>query len=532
MNFDFISLLLFLWFIRDIKYVSFWLYLWQLKQYHSGRFLSHFKTEQGKKLISNPLQIAKILLIIVWILTEALSLENISLLLMPALFLIYFVEMIMYFRAVFYKRAKFPKFTRKVTFLFLVNLFVIINFPSVVSLVSKTAFGLGFAILLFDVLIPVVVSGIVLLFQPISYYYRLSLQKKAKIKINNLKSGLKIIAIVGSYGKTSTKEYLNTILSAKYKVLSMREHQNTEVGIPLAILNDLRQEHEIFIAEIGAYDKGTIKRTCEFLQPNIGLVTGVNEQHLSLFGSMDNLLSAEGGQELLECLPKGSLLVVNGENNYCMDLYNKANIDKIAYTFNQAQDVIVKEDSVSFSFNNQMVKLGILGKHNVLNLLGAIQIAIKLGMSAKEIAESLKRIDDKQNSLRIYTSKNGVKIIDSTYSSNPDGVIADLDYLNIYPGKKVVVMPCLIELGKEAGNVHNRIGEKIARICDLAIITTADFYQELKNGAMGTGMKEDSVCLLRDVDSIISKIISVCGTNDVVLLEGRLQPGILTELKK
>jgi len=105
----------------------------------------------------------------------------------------------------------------------------------------KNIFWLSFAILVFDIILPLVVSIVVLLFQPLADYYRFSLQIKAKEKILAFsKNNLTIIAITGSYGKTSTKEYLTKILSEKFNVLSTKEHRNTEVGIPLSILNDLK----------------------------------------------------------------------------------------------------------------------------------------------------------------------------------------------------------------------------------------------------------------------------------------------------
>lgn len=532
MVFSFLFILLVFWLIRDIKYILFWIYLWQLKQYHFGRFVAHFKTDQGRKLILNPIQALKIILILSWILFVAFSLDSASLLLMPALFLIYFIEAVLYFRAMFSKRAKYPKPTRKIAFLFLINLFITVNFPFVISPLIKTVFWFGFALLVFDVLIPVMVSAIVLLCQPLADYYRLSLQKKAKMKIGNLNAKLKIIAVVGSYGKTSTKEYLNTILSSKYRVLSTNEHRNTEVGIPLAILNDLKPEHEIFIVEMGAYDKGTIKRICDFVKPNIGIVTGINEQHLSLFGSMDNLLSAEGGRELLQSLPNNGLLVVNGENSYCLDLYNKANIKKIAYNLNQVANINITKNNASFDIKEINFTANILGRHNSLNLLGAITVAMEIGMTLEEISKAVRSIGEEQIAYKITRNEKGINIIDSTYSSNPDGVIADLEFLKIYHGKKIIVMPCLIELGSAAKEVHQKIGGKIAEICDLAIITTAEYYQEIKNQAVKSGMGNENIILIEKTNLIIKKINSFSEYGDTVLLEGRLQVGVLAELKK
>ncbi len=524
----FILFLLGFWFIRDIKYILFWVYLWQLKQYHTGRFFSHFNTEQGQKLIFNPVLISKGLLVFVWVLSAIPIFEAVSLILVPLLFLIYFGEAAIYAKAVVYKKIKIPKFTKKTAVLSGASFLVAFVFAIGLALLLKTTYWLGFSLLFFDILIPVIVSAVVLAFQPLADYYRLSLQDKAKAKINELKKKLTIIAVTGSYGKTSTKEYLRTILASKFRVLATADHRNTEVGIPLTILNDLTADHEILIAEIGAYDQGTIKRTCEFLQPKIGLVTGVNEQHLSLFGSMDNLLSAEGGRELLDCLPANGFLAVNGENKYCRDLYSSAKIDKLAYSFDQLKNVIVETSSISFSFENKNFRLNILGKHNMLNLLGAIQVAMKIGMTIDEVLHTVQKIDMKQNSYKLYrgtSGKEGITIIDSTYSANPDGVIADLEYLKLFQGKKIIVMPCLIELGEAGESVHAKIGKKISEICDLGIVTTKEYCKELR------GDSKNILCL-DEPALVLEKLRGYYSSDVTVLLEGRLQEGLAEKIKK
>ncbi|MBU2539822.1 UDP-N-acetylmuramoyl-tripeptide--D-alanyl-D-alanine ligase [Patescibacteria group bacterium] len=544
MFFSFVPFLLSFWFVRSIKYILFWVYLWQLKQYHIGRFLAHFKTENGKTLIRQPLQIFKTFLFIIASICALFFQGNYLLILPPLLFLIYFLESLLYFRKIFSGKTKHPKLTKKTGFLILISLLVFITFPLLVWTITKDIFWFTLIVLALDILLPVVVSIVVLIFQPIADHYRLSLQKKAKEKLKNFKN-LTIIAITGSYGKTSTKEYLTAILSSKFKVLSTKEHQNTELGIPLCILNELKPEHEIFIVEMGAYDKGTIKRICDFVKPEIGIVTGVNAQHLSLFGSIDNLLSAEGGWELLQSLPIDGLLVVNGENEYCMELYRKADVKKIAYRLDeklssfvktsdgQVKNIDIRKNFASFSIDDIDFKVDVLGRHNVLNLLGAILVSKELGMSLKEIEKASERITEKNSSFKVAKNKDGVFVINSTYSSNPDGVVADLEYLKLYSGnppsptgfgraRKIIVMPCLIELGDKAKEVHQKIGKKISEVCDLAIITTKEYYVE---------MKSPRAHLIERPQEIVAKIKEFTQAGDAVLLEGRLPKEIIDLLK-
>ncbi|GAI48689.1 unnamed protein product, partial [marine sediment metagenome] len=135
---------------------------------------------------------------------------------------------------------------------------------------------------------------------------------------------LLVVGITGSYGKTSTKEFLATVLSKRFNVLKTKEHQNSEIGISRCILNELKPEHKVFIVEMGAYGKGGIKLLCDIAKPKIGILTGMNEQHLALFGSQENIIKTK--YELIENLPSDGMAIFNGNNKYCSELYGKTNI--------------------------------------------------------------------------------------------------------------------------------------------------------------------------------------------------------------
>ncbi|MEA3344311.1 MAG: hypothetical protein U9Q16_01345, partial [Patescibacteria group bacterium] len=129
---------------------------------------------------------------------------------------------------------------------------------------------------------------------------------------------------------------------------------------------------------------------------------------------------------------------------------------------------------------------------------------------------------------------NNLTILDASYSANPYGVIADLDYLKIYPEKKIIIMPSLIELGKESEQAHIEIGEKIGKVCDLAIVTTNDNFKEVEIGTLKANMKSENILLIEDVPEIVQKINSFCKKEQgkcVVLLEGRVPKRLIQELK-
>lgn len=527
-----IILLYTLWLVRTLKYVLFWLYLWQLKEYHIGRFVDHFRTYKGKKLIFSWLLLFKIVL-----LTLFFSFAELLNYLCPALFLVYLFESIIFFRQIYSKSFKKPVKTIKSLFLGGISVLIVLLF----TIWSQNK-NLGW-LLIFDLLIPIIISAIVLIFQPFFVMARNNVLKRASEKIKQFPD-LKVIAITGSYGKTTTKEFLTTILSKKFKVLSTSKHQNSEIGVANCILNDLKKEHQIFIAEVGAYNKGKVKEVCGMINPKIGIVAGVNEQHVALFGSLENLLSGEGGRELAEFLETDGLLVVNGDNKYCMDLIKKLNGKEKIYSFSNktidaevwTESISVKERRISFLARNKRNELAdftvnVLGKQNVQNLLGAILVAGELGMNFSEISEAVKYIKQEQAGMVLSQGKHGINIVDSSYSANPDGVLADLDYFSIFAQKKIVVMPCLIELGEKSKKIHEEIGKKIGKVCNMAIITTKDNFEEIKKGAMESGLKENSIFFCDNAQDIYSAITLFAKSGDAVLLEGRVPAELIKLLK-
>ena len=527
------------WFIGTLKFVLFWLYLWQLKEYHIGRFKDHFNTYKGKKIFLNWLFAFKLLIFLLLLISY-----NLFFVAFFALFLIYILQSAFFIISILTRRLKSPVITSKTLLLTITSFIVFVGLFFLAYINTSTDFWFLFSILAIDILTPLIVSAIVLVFQPIFVLMRNNIIEKATDKIKKFDK-LVVIGITGSYGKTSTKEFLTTILSEKFNVLFTKEHRNSEMGISKTILEELNKDHQIFIVEMGAYKKGGITLLCDIVKPMIGVVTGVNQQHMSTFGSMENILSAEGGGELLESLPKNGLIVLNGDNKYCVDLYKKANIHKRVYSDRGkkvdsdiwSEEVVVNKNSLDFiaitkKKEAEHFNVSVLGRQNIQNLLGAILVAKELGMNFSEISKAASKIKQEQGGMVIKTGIHGINIVDSSYSSNPDGVEADLNYLNVFKGKKVVIMPCLIELGKDSKNIHYKIGEKITEVADMAIITTKERFKDIQNGAINGGMKENRVIFSEKPSEIIHIITTFCKQGDAVLLEGRVPNDLLKLLTK
>jgi len=524
-----IYFLIFFWFFRQIKSLFFWLYLWQLKEYHIGRFVDHFRTEKGKRIFKSPILFFKIFLLIL-----LFSKIPQNFLFFP-IFLIYLGEFLKILFDLISKRLLKPVFTKKAIFLSFMSLFFLIFYSYTFLAIAQNMF---FWLLVFDILSPAIFSGIVLVFQPASAFFRYQVIKKAIKKREKFKD-LLVIGITGSYGKTSTKEFLATILEEKFpgKVLKTIEHQNSEIAISKTILEKLNQNHKIFVCEMGAYNKGGIKLLAKIAKPKIAILTGVNEQHLALFGSMENLILAEGGKELIENLPEDGLAIFNGENEVLRKIYNETKIKKKIVGIQKkdfdlwAANIKVKKEVLFFQVFSKDgdfadFNLNLIGGQNIENILLAACCAKEFGMTLKEISLASKKITQEQTGVRLIKTKKGFNIIDATYSANPNSVISHLEYLKNWQGKRAIIMPCLIELGKKSKEIHKKIGQKIGEVCHLAIITTKERFKEIKEGAMEKGMAKENIFFIENPKEIFEKIKNFNQKEDVILLEGRISKEI------
>jgi UDP-N-acetylmuramoyl-tripeptide--D-alanyl-D-alanine ligase len=527
-----------LWLFVLEKKLFFYLWFWQIKQYYIKRVLSDIR-EKGLFLIFPKFNFVKTFLILILFVLPFLAFYF--------LFFVYAFETFLTFGHIKRKRYRAPVFTKKSALLILFPHLILFGF----LLFNLRYFGTRIFflnLLLFDILAFFLFSICVILFLLPEWLLRKRNIILAEKKIKKLEN-LTVIGITGSYGKTSTKEILGFLLSKKFKVLKTPRHLNTDPAIAKFILKNLDENSEIFIVEMAAYTKGEIIPTCKMTRPKIGIICGVNEQHLSLFRTMENLISAEGGLELIQSLPKDGLVIFNGNNKYCVETYKKTAFLRKKITFAKfkdqipeiafdllAENISVKKDALEFEVVSKdgkkvFVSVNLVGQHNIENILLAVSCAMELGMNLEEVANILKEIPQDLGVMQLKRTKNGLNIIDSTYSANPNGVISALDYLKIWEGKKAIVMPCLIELGEKSKEVHRIIGRKIAEVCNLAIITTEDFFEDLKKGAIDSGMKEENILLIKDSEKIFEKIKIFNEENDIVLLEGRIRiPQKLIEL--
>ncbi|GAA0743772.1 UDP-N-acetylmuramoyl-tripeptide--D-alanyl-D-alanine ligase [Clostridium oceanicum] len=322
----------------------------------------------------------------------------------------------------------------------------------------------------------------------------LDLARYYKNKLN-----IKVIAITGSTGKTSTKDLVAATLSNNFKVFKTEGNFNNEIGLPLMVFK-LDKSYDIAVLEMGMNHFGEIHRMAEVANPDIAIITNIGISHIENLGSRENILKAK--LEITDFFGKDNLLILNGDNdilstykNNDYKLYNISTIDKSNSSF-FAENINLSEKDGSFDIFEQGenkykdFKIPVPGKHNVLNSLLAIACGKYFGMSYDEMQNGMKNL--KSTSMRLdIIKKESFTIINDCYNASPDSMKAAIDVMKNVDGKrKILVLGDMLELGKESFNAHKSIGEYARKNGVEVIIAIGKFSNAYKEGFISSEDKK------------------------------------------
>lgn len=340
---------------------------------------------------------------------------------------------------------------------------------------------------------------------------------------------LKIIGITGSYGKTSVKYYLNTLLRAKYNVLMTPESYNTPMGVVKTIRSSLRATHEIFICEMGAKWVGDIKELCDIVHPQHGVITSIGPQHLESFKTLDAVKNTKF--ELADALPENGMLFLNNDDENIRDHGSKCPFvsygitNKSDYT---ASDISVSERGTTFKVTgpngeSESFSTRLVGRHNVLNITGAIAVANKMGIPLSQLKGPVRRLESVPHRLELK-KKNGVTIIDDAYNSNPNGTKAALEALSLFEGFKILVTPGMVELGEKQEELNREFGLNASKVCDYVVLVGKKQSVPIEAGLLDGGYPEKKIYVADTIEEALTHVyaLSSLGQNKVVLLENDL----------
>lgn len=349
-------------------------------------------------------------------------------------------------------------------------------------------------------------------------------KKSAENKLKSLKN-VKKIAITGSYGKTSIKNVLHTILSEKYKVYSTPKSYNTPMGIALAV-KEIDDSYDVFIVEMGAKNKGDIKELCLMVEPDYGIVGGICGQHLKTFKTLDNVKATKS--ELIYYL-KGDTVVLDCDNEVTATLRGIEGKHILSAGFNAefdcyATDLIITDEGTSFTLcvggEKKSAYTKLLGKHNVLNIVIASLMSYQLGLTIDEIVNGISKIERIEHRLSV-TKSNGVTVIDDSYNSNPQGAKCAIETVQAFSGRKIILTPGLVELGFKEGEENKIFGANIAQCFNKAILLGPNAVS-IEQGMLKSGFDYDDIYIAKTFEEAKEYLYSIVKAGDIVLFENDL----------
>jgi UDP-N-acetylmuramoyl-tripeptide--D-alanyl-D-alanine ligase len=529
---DLTTIIIILFLVKVVRDSFYLLWLFQVKEYRLDRMKSHIRENMRFNLSDVAIALgvffllglffpatAKFILVFLMLLAGYLA---------PLYFLYAFLKTILDIKRHSFKR---PKPTFKIALISVLYLALYMTFVYLVTVKILSAIIITYSLdflslfpfylLCLNILVPVFILLAIIIVTPFSNFQKRRVFKRARLKMQAMKK-VKTIGITGSFGKTSTKEFLYSILSQKYKVVKTSGNNNTNMGVATTILRDVSDNFDYFICEMGAYKIGEVRENCELARPFAGIITGINQQHIDLFGSLQNTKKAKF--ELIQSLPKEGFAVINRQAEDMKPKLGYKVKDVTLFSEDLAENIKVNPDSVEFEYKGFTFKLGILGKHYIANIISAIITAEKLGMGLEEIQRAVSKIQFKSDYLmqKLEGPNNSVFIYDS-YSANPTGTIAALEYLeDAYPHcKKILVFPGIIELGKDSEKIHQGIWKKADDVCSLVYVIQRDNWVIHNISQIKEKYKKSRFVFDKDFDRISTDLKKHLDKNTVVLFESR-----------
>lgn len=338
------------------------------------------------------------------------------------------------------------------------------------------------------------------------------------------------IGITGSFGKTGTKYALGTILAQKHNVLFTPGSFNTPMGVTRVIRGQLSDEHEIFIAEMGARYRGDIRELCRLVQPKFGIITAIGKQHLETFGSLEGVIATKG--ELMEGLGPDGCCFFNGDDENCRALYNRCALpEKYLFgtqgegLFLAAEEIAVGPEGSTFTLraaDGEVVqcKTKLLGRHNIVNLTGAAACAYRLGLTLPEIAEGIAKVEPVEHRLQLI--QGAVTVIDDAFNANPVGSREALNVLASFAGRRICVTPGMVELGAEEAELNKAFGRHMAQCVDIAIVIGKGHADPICEGLREAGFPESCIVRATSLAEATEKLPAYTEPGAVVLFENDL----------
>jgi UDP-N-acetylmuramoyl-tripeptide--D-alanyl-D-alanine ligase len=333
---------------------------------------------------------------------------------------------------------------------------------------------------------------------------------------------VKVVAVTGSVGKTTTKELTAAVLGARHPLLRNEGNLNSEIGLPLVLL-ELTQKHRRAVLEMGMWAPGEISLLCQLSRPDVGIVTNVGPSHMERLGSIEAIADAKA--ELVEALPVDGVAILNADDPRVAGMATRTAANVITYGLGPEADVRAEHvesrglAGLQFTLvhgdSRAPVYSRLAGRAMVHNALAAAAAGLTDGMEVGEVATALSQAQIPAR-LNAHPGINGATIIDDTYNASPDSMRAALDLLGEVAGRKIAVLGDMRELGAAESESHREVGRYAAQLADV-IFAVGELGRLIGEAAAAAG--HGDVRIAPSKDEIARPLGAMLGPGDVVLVK-------------
>ena len=318
------------------------------------------------------------------------------------------------------------------------------------------------------------------------------------------------VAITGSVGKTTTKQYTHAILSTLYSTLKTEGNLNSEIGLPIT-LSHLTSEHKAAVVEMGMSSLGDIRRLSEIAEPDISIITNIGCSHLEYLQTRDNILKAK--MEIIDGMKDGSILLLNGDNEYLRRADCKK-ICRLFYGINENNDYVAT--NIRMGKNETLydlitpddgtikdLKIMSYGYDHIYDSLAAVVCGILFGLSDDDLRRGLLEFKPVKMRKNIRES-NGVTVIEDYYNACPESMKSALEFLNHKTdGRKTAILGDMKELGKDSPSLHSGIGKAAVDNGVELLFAIGDYAEDIKRGAEEEGIDDSFIFTYKSTDEFI-----------------------------
>ncbi len=336
------------------------------------------------------------------------------------------------------------------------------------------------------------------------------------------------VAITGSNGKTTTREMVSAIASAKGQVLKTHGNLNNLIGLPLTVFRWTAQD-QIAVLELGMNAKGEIKRLADICQPDVGVITNITAAHLEKLNTVEGVAQAKA--ELFEQMNSQGIAIVNDEDPWVKKIGQKypghtisfgmQNSSDVQFRYMESTDFENVDLTLAVMGEERKIKLPVPGTHNVMNALAAIAVGVALDIDIDEILERLTKFKPIAMRFERVQLANGVCLINDSYNANPLSMKAAFRTVSSVKrsGRFIAVLGDMFELGEQSAKLHKEVGYDVAEFGVKKLFTFGERAKQIASGALEKGLSPKAVCQTQDIDELQNLVDDEIQPGDVLLVK-------------